>query len=932
MSNAELRELEERIVGDFAKLVEAGVGQLQVLVEGVGAVRVLPWDWFHAELEEHPSLSFRWFRGLPPGVELFGDQSGAEATFRDFLNSGQLRYFSRDEYARHGIGRVDRGEAELVAQLAGKDGAALLITGPGGVGKTRLSWELAEELSRPDPGFDVYRLGRSAGFESVTQLAAYYPEPASILLLVDYAEAAPRLAEIADAIEHVASNSGHRLRLVATCRASAVNQVKDAVSVLPLEEKSLRSVRTGEEEYAQWVTRSILSLEPMPEPAAIERVCRGVPALAAFAVFLFRQHRRQFDAQFGALHGLDDFENWASHRIAALTARFGGDASIGRTLARVALDLPLPAEAFEAIEAESPLNRSLLRALIDDCWIEREDDCYIAAHDVLADALATRWLFEADHAATDRAIDLLQDAAREKRLAGVLVALERLALHPKLIEIDGAAVADQLLARHPEQALQCCGILLGGSLLSFEEKLALLHRSEALRETLKEPIYDVGLSFLAAEAARRKLSVTQMPALATLIELLDRASQHAHMSNMVLRRAYALDPQTFRLRALANVQAFPRAEPTHFLLAQMLRSGESPESLGDAVRLWLESNGKVLRASFVYRAWLDAKGSIEAVSEPLLAWVETHGQTQEAQFVYTAWLNAKGPIEAVSEPLLAWVETHGRMHEAQFVYAAWLNAKGPIEAVSEPLLAWVEAHGQTPEARFVYSAWLNAKGPITPLAEPVYRWVLNWHRKEEFFYLSKPLSKRHDLPEGVVLAIVQWCTVFPYHKDCLFRLSTLLGHVHEERISTAGATLIVRHVEAILEARTSINLSAIERLQCWLICAALINGPFFELAPFGVIRTIASIVVSGRVFDEHLEQGDLYALDRTPLQIGNFVMLGLRWGMLIVERDHEALWRFARWLSMARVDQDLLERVTGKLGGDSPKGRLFKNNGVDTSF
>ena len=183
MTDSELEALEKQILDDFAALVTAGVEPLRPLVEGAdGALRVLRWDWFDAELNEHPSLAFRWFRGLPVGVDLFAGEGEPGATFRNFLTIGELRYFSRDDYERGGVGTLDRGETELIADLAEGERLALLITGPGGVGKTRLSWELAARLSRSERGFDIYRLGRSANFHSVTELAAHYPADAGILI------------------------------------------------------------------------------------------------------------------------------------------------------------------------------------------------------------------------------------------------------------------------------------------------------------------------------------------------------------------------------------------------------------------------------------------------------------------------------------------------------------------------------------------------------------------------------------------------------------------------------------------------------------------------------------------------------------------------------------------------------------------------------
>ena len=722
MTESECTALEKRIASDFAKLVQTEkIEPLRALAENDGAIRVLPWDWFTTELEEHPSLAFRWFRGLPVGVELFEEESGNVTTFRAFLSGGELGYFSRDEYEDEGAGTLERGESVLVSGLVEGSPQALLITGPGGVGKTRLSWELSTRLAELEHGFEVFRLIRSATFESVATLADHHPANASILLLIDYAEAMPNLSDIADAVAHVSANTAHQVRVIATCRSSATNAVRDNLSVLDPEPKSLGSRQTGEEGYISWVTRSILNLGGFSQPEELARVCHGVPALAAFALFLFRYHRTRFDQQFGALHGLDDFDKWANHRIAILIGGLSGQRANERTLAQIALSLPLPVEQFRAIFTS---NEALIEALRVDRWIEEAGDQFVAAHDVLADALAARWLFEAEHAATDRTVDLLNDAARNGYLGHALVALARLAFHPKFAEIDGAALSEALLSHHPEQVSEICGPLLEGPFLNFEEKLDLLHRSEPIRQTAKrEPSHHVSLSFLAAEAVYRKCDTNDSAALRTLSDLLDDVCQIPRFSNMVLRRAYALEPARFRERVWAYLETFPQAEPTHFLLVQMLRSGEPSEALLDAVQLWLKANPSAPRASFVYKAWLDAGGGIEAVSEALLAWVGVRGKAYEAEFVYDAWLDAGGGVDAVSEALLAWVGVHGQTQEASHVYDAWLDAGGAVETVSNALLAWVGVHGEMPDASYVYNAWLDAGGRVETVSEALLAWV-----------------------------------------------------------------------------------------------------------------------------------------------------------------------------------------------------------------
>ncbi len=81
MTPAEVRKLEKRIAADFKELVGQGVEAVRTLAEQPGAVRVLRWDWFAAELMEHPSLCFRWFGGLPAGVKRFEPDLGAAHRF-----------------------------------------------------------------------------------------------------------------------------------------------------------------------------------------------------------------------------------------------------------------------------------------------------------------------------------------------------------------------------------------------------------------------------------------------------------------------------------------------------------------------------------------------------------------------------------------------------------------------------------------------------------------------------------------------------------------------------------------------------------------------------------------------------------------------------------------------------------------------------------
>jgi hypothetical protein len=719
LSDAEVRELEKIIAEDLGELVDAGVDELRHLAATAGAIRVLRWDWFHSELERHPALAFRWFGGLPRGVDLYDLAPGGAASFRAFLHEGSLRYFSRDEYAAQpGATRIERSERDLIADLAGNTAHCLLISGPGGVGKTRLAHELAAGLGPAGHGFDVYQLGRSADYASLETLVHRYSKPAAILLMADYAEAIPKLADIAEAAEYLEGETGHRIRIIATCRSSATQQVHDGLSTLRPKQAQLASPLGGEEGFAQWVTRSILALERFPDAIALERVCHGVPVLAAFAVYLFRRHRVAFDNQFGVLLNSTDFDNWARQRIKLL---LGGRQTQQQTLARIGLALPCSRAELDALAAG---DTNLLSRLRTDRWIEDDGALCYAAHDVLADALVGRWIFEAPHAATDRVIDLLDEAASRDALLPALIALERQAQDPRFEALCGGTIAATLHARHAAQAPQWAGILLDGRLLDFDEKLALLQIDGLIRPMVEASrALDVALCRLAGDAASLRKTPASNPQLDTLADLLELAWQAGQFSNLVLRRAYAVDPVRFRDRALRNLDDFPHAETTHYLLAQLLRSGEPPDRLHQQAVVWLERNSTTLCASFVYAAWLNADGEVDVVRAGALAWMARYGERIDAQFLYAAWLKAGRDMDLLTGRISTWIQLHGARPDAQFLYSALLNAKHDVDIYRDDVLRWLAELGERADAAYLFTACLNAGVDCDSVRNAMLKWA-----------------------------------------------------------------------------------------------------------------------------------------------------------------------------------------------------------------
>ncbi|MBU1306777.1 MAG: hypothetical protein KKF33_14825 [Alphaproteobacteria bacterium] len=434
-------------------------------------------------------------------------------------------------------------------------------------------------------------------------------------------------------------------------------------------------------------------------------------------------------------------------------------------------------------------------------------------------------------------------ALKEDRLDRFIAALDRLGDHPVFEKLSGKALVEALMACDDEKTLAALPLLIKSRLLHPSELIALLASSDVLRTRLAEaPEAHVNLARAGEWAATKgRTLIDRVTAERALNVPLGVAVAFQHPSNMVLRCAHAFDPTRFHDDVVNRLLAAPVALDSHYLIVSLLKWGTEPGEVLPYLVPWLAGNGTALKASFVYNAWLDAKGKVEAVREKLLLWLEQHGTTPEASHVYKAWLDAKGEVDAVREKLLLWVAEHGTTPEAEFVYNAWLDAKGEVEAVREKLLLWVAEHGTTPEAQFVYKAWLDAKGEVdavreklllwvaehgtTPEAQFVYKawldagcplepiktaceaWLLDHWRSEDAVYLTKELSKANNLSHNSVACILAWAGTHSANEDAIFRLSRMSRAFHLHAHHPGFSRLVTRVTMAVIN-----HLFAAQRL------------------------------------------------------------------------------------------------------------------------
>ena len=811
-AQTELRDKIKAFFSEFAE--EPSLAHLASL-----NVEVLGWNDFNGVVTANPALHFRWFGNLPVGLRPL--RSIAEGkTFRKFLDEGALPFFSREEFNRkaevEGRTRLTDEPSILSTLLGGEEQLGLVLSGPGGLGKTRLALQLG--LDAESSGWLVLQIERHARREAIEGLARQHASLARILLIIDYAEAAGSLFGLVQEMERANADGGHRFRFIATCRASALSAVKEA-----LEEIDYRLIQfSGEadDRYARWVVANILAGEDIPGAHDIAEVCGGLPVLAAFAVFLFKQYREKFDAQFGQIHRGDDFAQWAEKRLRlALQARGLAEQSTRRPLATIAARLPLRADEYLSLRSLNNDTVRLLDILQDDRWIEPDGEGRAAAHDIFADAIIARYVFEATQTVTDRAGDVLTDAMEAGAFERALIAFNRLAAHKQFDEIDGLAIIRRAHARNPGPVINARDLLLQVRIPSYQTCIRLLGALPDLANAVAaDESCDLLLSYLAEDAAASKGEVWCDEAKRILQPLLDRAIARHVQSNTVVRRALRLLPERHRDRALEWIRSAPTRSETHFLFVAWLGAGLSIEDISADIVTWLFCGGNAdPKASFVFRAWLDAAAKLDPketaakialIKAHVLAWLGQpgqhgeHGMSEAARFVYKSWLDSAAKLKqdetaakiaAVEAHVLAWLGQHEKSEAAAFVYPPWLDAGGSPDLIRSSMTAWFGANPDHQESDFIIKAWLEAKGDFAVVRDPALAWLKRNSKNPDAVYILKFIVKERDLPSRSIRNIISWCVMFKNNMDTICRIQPVFSHFAqgtlEMRLSVA--TLLV---------------------------------------------------------------------------------------------------------------------------------------------
>jgi hypothetical protein len=676
-------------------------------------VTVMHWPDLLSELEDAPSLVFRWFPQARPLGLVPIERRGSQSLFSSFLDSTTLGYYSRDRHiAEHG--RPKGGEIESEPDMLGRlsQTRGLIVTGPGGHGKTRLVNELG--LLAQSQGWCVLRVVGSWRQQSLSQLAAMVGTSARVLLLLDYLEMQQGFDDAVIDLLAIHETYGLQIGYVANCRSSFYPRIAH----LPQHEEVALAPEQGDEwfsDFRRYVVKHILETGGVGVNSRTLEVCRDVPVIAVFLVYLSTTGRADDLKQ---LLTERNFGTWVRRR---LKISFPSAESDG--LPALIAQFPMQEEVASRL---APVE--VLSTLEKDGWIEAESLAGVGEanrqwsviHDVLADQLLLSWLAELGSFAGAEVERLVSSALSSGTLASLLSSLQRIRDHPEAEHVPLSAILREKFAQDPDGWISQVPSVLGSSLLTTADTIAVLESNEALwRKQLSRRAVRHQIGRLAREVSGEPESPAGTVALKWLLRALE-----VEETDYLLRSGLFLSPSETASRAKAWIDANPTDFSTHFVVTAWLAAGLGPQPITESVLAWLDSHCRHARAWHVLTRWLSS-GCEPGLIEPyVLRWLESNDSMQRAgALVLVGWLKGGGSREAVDARVIAWLKRNIESPEASVVLGRWIEAGGDLE-VAKPFVEQWLGHDDDPSAdRFVYLSWLNQGGSVAVIQGQVEGWL-----------------------------------------------------------------------------------------------------------------------------------------------------------------------------------------------------------------
>ncbi|GAA4459754.1 S1 family peptidase [Phytohabitans houttuyneae] len=695
-------------------------------------------------------------------------------------------------------------------RLRAGDGAnSVLVSGHGGVGKTRTLLEVAGLAVEDDWTVLHVRPGNAAAV--VDHVAAVVRSSFTpVLLVVDYLNQSMAkdldLAQLLALVQQSRRGASPRLAVVASARTGWLLTAAHARDVVALEQ--IRLEPEGEDLKAICASLAQAAAPRAAKTLGPETLLAYTGAIRPILTLLVARQiedriKRDLPPLPRASMDASDLQQWLDIRLDEdqLVPRLDTPDSLWGPQVKVhiqaaaAVFLATPADEPALLEAATHLfgdrasAANLLRLLTEMGWLTKVDDVLESVHDVVTDFLVAGVMFwSTTHALRPAITAQLLDAVsgRPGSLEHALVALSRLV--DDLDEQQHAAVVAetdrwfaqrreqvaQLLLQDPGAGARTAAVLLSSGMLTTTRQEYWKHLFSPLLAALghRHEAYTLLLAAARSLPPQRRDTAAELADYA-LAWLTGRPLGGVSQLMRILVRRDDLPPEQGRAAVqlgLNWLQFHARDAQSDFLLSAILwcdvvdHDGDPDlERLVDFALEWLAENGTQLGASYLLQALSKVKNLPAHAIDPLVtfarAWLRPHGQSVDASYVLPGLLSDSGVPEDRSSGLIGfarrWIASHSTMPEANYVLAHLLGRRDLTHATLTETLGhvreWLEENSDSATADYLIRRALAQPAMSADMVAVVRAaaqdWLSRYGTTETANYLLQALVQDSGLPE-----------------------------------------------------------------------------------------------------------------------------------------------------------------------------------------
>ena len=701
--------------------------------------------------------------------------------YKQYLSGNILSYISRDDFKRENNPKNFITESEIVENLLNiRDNEGCIISGEGGIGKTRLLIQIG--LYAFSQQWNVLFL--TPRFDDFKALADFLEYTNGIekkhngnhLLIIDYIEECNWYNP--DFIEEICTyNSNLNIKVIANCRNSF-----NGSSNYPHSYYQAKLIdNESEKEYQKHVINNILLNIHVEK---IERFDFHLlkPSYAVFLRYLYETGKHLDILESG------DFKEWLKKRFLA-TINIENDFLKAEKAIIYLMSLPCNNTETLFHYNENKVLTNQIDRLLNDGWIEEIEPetgevAYHTIHDTITDELLILLLESKYKRQNIFFKDSIEFASVYNKTTNWIRAYER---------INGASPFNVgAFVKFIENCIDECDYLENNkndlattSLFEEEERIRIINNHPVFfNDYTKDLLFGFPLSFALNVFSKRESipeglkSLTDRWLLENTDLSFDRNIAHRIISTYIKLFGYVPEIKNH----FEDYLTFPQSPWSSFVIKAYLSSTKNIDFIKNYTIQYLQKFADTKQARFVFKAWLDKDGDKGIIQDLLIQYLTQNSKEKEARFVFDSFLKRSLEIKNIEIYLKEYLKLYCTKDFASYVIHPYIKNYADLSFIKSYFEKWLDNHACKINTRYDLQNWLQKSNEHDFIKPYILQWLKeNGKNNTACFILQSYLNKTCDFIT-VKKFVYEWLSMYGNTETANYLLQTVIGYESQSEI------------------------------------------------------------------------------------------------------------------------------------------------------